>query len=298
MKQFDPTKDHHPILIYSAFGLGKTALLGLIVDRVLQEGQKARLVTAEHYNVLQKYIDDGRVEVWKVNTRDHPFETLRAAADGYWPADSSDPTSPLVPPTAETWQRYPVRMFEGIATIALYIAGAYVVGGLTQRAESERIGFEKEYIQFDDGSESVAGLTWTHFNMTQKEVTEAIRRSQKRPGYSIWTSHEDLTKSKRQMGPEVIGTALTAGIGREFADVLHIVGVANDVTDTTGEVRRYLERRLYLKEHYAPGLPIPYQAKNSVGVASQATVPDYLRMSQDGAPMLDVAERLFKVWGR
>lgn len=286
-----------PVLIYSAFGLGKTSLLELLARKVLQPGQKARLVTAEHYNTIQPAIDEGLIEVWKVNTRDHPFETLRSAVDGYWPADVNDPTSPLIAPTPEMWAKTPVRFFEGIATMCNYLAGSYSVGGLTQRGETERIGYEKEYIQFTDGMTDIAGMTWTYFRIAQSEISDLIQRSMKRGGYVVWTSHEDTVKGGRSIGPEVIGSAITGSIGREFSDVLHIVGVPTDVTDTTtGEIRRLMDRRLYLKQHYPPGSGVPATAKNSVGIARQSSVPDYLKMTTDGQPMLDVIDRLFNVW--
>jgi hypothetical protein len=180
-------------------------------------------------------------------------------------------------------------------SIARYISGATVVGGLTQRAETERIGFEKEYIQFMDGETNVAGLTWTHFNMTQKEVIEIVQRSQKRPGLVLWSAHEDITKSKRAMGPQVIGSAVTAEIGGEFADVWHLASVAKDVMDpATQEIRRYSERRLYVKEHYVPNSPLPFQAKHSAGIKRDKDVPDYFLMTKDGVALSDTVERVWK----
>ena len=289
---------HRSLLIYGAMGSGKTSLIEQIAAHVCTAGQKARLVTAEHYSTIEDAIEEGLVEVWKVNTRDHPFETLRFAVDGFWPADVLDPTSPLIPPTPETWITRPVRFFEGIATFADYITGSYAKGGLTERAETERIGFEKEYIQFTDGETSIAGKTWTYFRIGQNELTDLINRSMKYPGLTGWTSHEDFSKDRRKITPEVIGTALNSDIGRYFADVLHIATVPVDFTDAGGEMRRITERRLYLREHYIPGGAVPYIAKNSVGLKFQDRVPDYLAMTKDGMPRIDVAERLFRLWGR
>lgn len=289
-----------PILIYSQYGMGKTTLA---IELARHLGVKARVYTAEHSASIQDAVDEGIAEVWKVNTRPHPFETLRAAADGYWPADPLDPTSPLVAPTSETWENYPVRIYEGLGTFCQYLISNHATGGLLDRAgRGDIIGPVQEHIQFQDGETSIGGLAWAHYNITQREAVGLVQRSQKRPGFIVWTSHEDDGKERKGapsvMGPEVLGSAVTASIGREFADVWHIAGMPTDYANPDGTVRRITERRLYLKDHVLTEGGMVYKSKNSAGLRVQDKVPDYISLSKNGLPLLDAAERLFAILNR
>src|SRR5262249_50279668 len=115
---------------------GKSSFIAQLIEALLPslpDGCKARIVTAEHYNAYNKLIAAGKAEVWKLNTRNYPFSTTDKAVDGFWPTDPTDPTSKFVAPTLETFQKYPIRVFEGTATIANYLAGNTVRGGLADR---------------------------------------------------------------------------------------------------------------------------------------------------------------------
>ena len=278
---------YHSICVYGAFGAGKTAFLGELIQELLPPGTRARVITAEHYNTIQSLVYDkdtnpnGIIEVWKVNTRPHPFETMRFAVDGFWPENVNDPSSPLIAPTAETWAKYPIRVHEGMATVCQYLASNQVEGGLLDRAgKGDIIGPVQEHIQFQDGETGIGGMCWAHYNIGQRELVGLVQRSQKYPGYSIWSSHEDDGKERnsRIVGPEVIGSALTGSIGREFADLWRVAGVPFDYGEGADK-RRFIERRLYVKEHFDQNGGGPYKAKNSAGLKNQGDVPDYIRLT-------------------
>jgi hypothetical protein len=289
-------KKAHPIMIYGSQGLGKTTLIAEIARHL---GLPVRLYTAEHYDSIQDAIDEGIVEVWKVNTRPHPFETLRAAADGYWPADPLDPTSPLVAPTKETFIKYPIRAYEGMGTYCGYLTSNQHVGGLLWRVgQGETFGDMDFHVQLTDGEESVGGMNWTLYGLAQREIVGLVQRSQKWPGYMIWTSHvDDGKKHERIMGPETIGAALTGNIGREFADVWHIS--SSDTVYVQDNVPRLVtDRYLYLKNHVLVEGGHTYLSRNSVPFRAQSTVPERIAMTKNGQPRLDIAEKLFSVLNR
>ncbi len=289
----------HPILCYSAFGCGKTTLWAELFKQLRTGDEKMRIYTAEHANSIQADIDTGLVEVWKLNTRDHPFDTLRMACKGWWPEDPADPDSRILPPTPETWVKYPFRAYEGMATFSNYLATNHSIGGLLQRAANgESIGFDEGgKVQFDDGGTSVGGSTRTTYGIIQKEIQGLIQVSQRRPGYVFWSTHEDTIFQKGTglplfSGPEVFGGALTSSIGREFADVWRISPVTTNLQDAAGNVRSVTERRLYVKDHVQDG--IPCKARNSGGLGRQKDVSDYYRMSENGLPLMDTAERVVR----
>lgn len=266
---------HYSILGYSLSGVGKTTLWQEVV-RLL--GVKARIWTAEHTGV----INDPAIQCWKVNTRDNPFKVLRRAVQGYWPQDPADPKSPLVAPTDETFKEFPVRIFEGIGTFGDYLASNHAKGGLLWHAgRGDVIGPVQEHIQFDDDGDGIGGLCWAHYNIGQRELLGLVQTSQKYPGLTIWSSHEDEGKEKGVpfYGPQVFGNKMTGAIGKEFDEMWHYCTVPID-KQVGGEKVRLLERRLYIEEHFLPGGTMPYKAKTSI---SKPFVGNHVKLSdKDG----------------
>lgn len=287
-------------LIYGPSGSGKSSFIEMLLRKLLQPGEKARIATAEHYGAYQEVIDEGLAEVWHFSNRSHPFENSRAVAKAYWPEDNEDgvfgqdPTSKLVPFSLELAAKYPVRIYEGIGTTAAYITSNHLEGGLLERAgKGDVIGPVMEHIQFMDGAEGVGGLCWTHYRIGQMEMMGLVQTTQKWPGRTIWTSHEDDGKDRGVpfVGPEVIGSKVTGTIGREFDNLWHLIGVPVDV-DTTDGLRRLVDRRLYVKEHIYPGGTTPCKGKNSAGLSKQKELPDYFSLSKNGLPDLEAVDRI------
>lgn len=289
-----------PIMIFGPTGCGKTTFVAALVEHLLTtkeklKGKKARLYTAEHYNSIQRYIDDGLIEVWKLNTRDFPWETCQKAMDGFWPSDSEDgiagldPTSKLVAPTAKTFEDYPIMIVEGGGTLSNYIGGDYVPGGLMARVgRGERVGRSDDKegpVTFSDGETGMGLMSRGNYGQIQGQMNSLIQRNQKRGGYRIWTSHDSEKEEKRgqvktgrtYLGPQIIGSALAAVIGREFTDVWRLASTVNEEKQVVG-------RYLYLREYVEDGLVV--KCKNSAGMARQHEVKDRIRLTDEKDPKL------------
>ncbi len=301
----------HAINIYGDFGTGKTTLAIRLAKKLLSNGEKVRLVTAENTMSIKEHIDSGFVEVFHVEGRDHPFDTLRKAVDGWWPIEPHKPeVSKLVAPTAATFEEYPLWMYEGTTTLSSYLDDNLVLGGLRQRsADGESIGInEPNKIRFTDGDVTVGGNSQVSYGIIQSEMVSLIKRSQRLRSYTIWTSHSDIIYQQIVVngrpaqgrplygGPEVFGGALTGSIGKEFADVWRI-----GTTEVEVEGTKYTERRLYVKEHRDSD--IPWKAKNSAGDERQDKVPDYFALTAKGLPKrneareIDIADRIVqRLW--
>jgi hypothetical protein len=287
-----------PIMIFGPSGGGKTCFAAalskwLIENKEKLKGKRARLYTAEHYGSVQQYIDDGVIEVWKFNNRDHPWETSQKAMEGYWPSDMEDgiagldPTSPLVAPTAQTFEDYPIMIVEGGGTISNYISGDYVIGGLMQQvAAGIRVGRSDDKdgpVTFQDGETAMALMSRGNYGQVQDQMTSLIQRNQKRGGYRIWTSHDSEKEEKRGkiatgrtfLGPQIKGSALAAVIGREFGDVWRITPESNDDKQVTG---RYVYLRPYTEDN------LTVVCKNSGGEARAAVIKDRVRLTDEKDP--------------
>lgn len=309
------------ILCYSPFGSGKTLFVGLLVRELLKKfppGAQALLYSAEQWDSIEDLVDEGLVKPWKINTWDHPFDTLRMACDGMWPSSKGDSgnydqTAGVTATSREDLvEKYPIRIYEGMATFSNYITGGYALGGMAQRiGAGEKIGPNDSSdgpVQLTDGAYEVGGISRSNFGFAQKRMVDYVQQSQRKPGVTIWTSHEDDVKEKRGgiatgqtvIGPEVFGGALTQVIGREFGAVWRLITIPTDYQQRDGSTRRVIDRRLYLKEHIDPASGMVAKAVTRVAIGKQATLPDFINLTdkdKPGQPRMDAAAALVERLG-
>jgi len=281
---------HSVTLAYGETLHGKTSFLDSVMQYLLKQNPntRARLATCENFDSLQPWIDAKVLDVWQLDQRDEPFDTIALASLGYWPIDPTDPTSKLLPPEKQKdFSMVEARFFEGMATYCDFMMGGYAKGGLAARSgRGERIGPAEETISFTDGGQKVGGNPRTHYNIAQRWIHGAVTNSKKLPGHVIWTSHEVVAKDDRSqkpiLGPELVGTAATSSATRWFGNTIHVLRVDKRIPATQGrETALVSEYRLYLKAHYSDEIPtIPYKAVLRVSPMIQekadAIVPLYI----------------------
>lgn len=276
---------------YSESGGGKSTLIIEVLRWLREKGgypkAKGRIATVEHTGTYAEEEKEGLVEIWDMNTREKPFETVDAAARGRWPKDPKDPSSELV---QTDFNEYILQAMEGISTIAQYMGGSYVSGGLAARAgRGDRIGPAEETISFKDGTRAVGGNARAHYNIVQGDMQGAVANSHKNPVFLIWTAHE--TKAKDDLsgmpivGPDVFGLKATQHVPRWFSSLLYLSSrpvEKQEMVDVGGKKEKMTvidnEYFLWLKTHFEPGMPnIPIKAKNCLGAKNQKDVPAFLR---------------------
>ena len=294
--------NHKALIVYGATCSGKSSFLSEYLRRLLPQGAKARIYTCEHYDAYDDVVNEGLAEVWRFNNRPHPFYTTHKVVENYWPENLLDPKSLLKAPGPDFYDRYPVRIYEGIFTTGQYITSNHVEGGLLERAgRGEKFGGqEMDHIQFMDGEIGVGGMNWPMYNVSQNELVGLVEKSQEYPGHVIWTSHEDEGKQngKTVLGPAVIGNKMTTAIGAKFGNLWHAVEVPTFVNvASSDEKKTVFEKRLYLKPHLFPGTQLLCLSKTSVSLRNQAKIPDYMQMSKGGLPDLEACDRLIKLLG-
>ncbi len=89
------------ICIYGPSGVGKTSLVGTFVTGLYRAtGKRARLYNRDGGVASIGYLQTaGALDLWDMGEVSYPFEALLEASQGAWPADTTDPTSKLEPPT-------------------------------------------------------------------------------------------------------------------------------------------------------------------------------------------------------
>jgi hypothetical protein len=276
--------------VYGETHHGKTTFLSSVLHYLLSMNPKlrAKLCTAENFESLEPWQKAGVLDIWQIDIRQDPFDTIALASQGYWPEDTSDPSSKLLPPTRQKdYELIQARFFEGMSSYCDFMMGGYAKGGLAARSgRSERIGPAEETISFTDGASKVGGNPRTHYNITQRWIQGAVINSKKLPGTIIWTTHEVVAKDDRSgkaiLGPELVGTAATSAAPRWFGNTIHAVRVDRRVPGEKGkDPTLESEYRLYLKAHYTEEIPnIPYKAVMRVSPLVQEEadklVPPYI----------------------
>lgn len=94
-------------LVYADSGAGKTSLIESLATYLYKkEGKRTRLVTGDGggWDTISHLVEAGIVIPWQVDLHEHPFETLMLASEGYWPEDTGDPRSKLIPPFTVTYK--------------------------------------------------------------------------------------------------------------------------------------------------------------------------------------------------
>jgi len=285
------------IAVHGDSGHGKTGICGSFSEWLQEKypGTKARLITADNIDVVEPHIHAGLIDVWQIPLWDHPFEAINYASQGYWPQDTSNPKSKLLPPTAATWQSVRLLMFEGLSHFSDMLmkhlgdlgGEGKSIGPGTRTGKGD--GEKADLINFQDGDYGVGGNSMSHYNITQKEMRKYILASSVLPIPCLWTAHtiKATEDNKPIYGPQLAGKAATAKVQSWFSALLHAH------VQPQGSALSY---RLYLKEHVDTKNcgPIPFKAiqriplplldpklKQTIENKWNEIVPEYIEWTND-----------------
>ena len=89
------------MVLYGPSGVGKTSLVGTFATGLYRAtGKRMRLYNRDGGVASIGYLQAAGIsDIWDMGEAAYPFEALLEASQGAWPADPSDPTSKLEPPT-------------------------------------------------------------------------------------------------------------------------------------------------------------------------------------------------------
>src|ERR1022692_3004837 len=108
-------------LIYGASGTRKTSNIGLIALYVWNKyHKKTRMITLDGggFDPLLSLVEEGIIQPWVlIGRKKLTTNVVDLAMQGYWPKDVDDPVSPLVSPTAATWEEIGFYAIEGLTSM-------------------------------------------------------------------------------------------------------------------------------------------------------------------------------------
>lgn len=237
------------VLIYGGSGTGKSSLIAALAEHFLADGLTVKAAIAEESAPLKR-VKSEKFSMWNLGLREHPFDAVRFASQGFWPQILEDPKSKLVHTSADVW------LFEGLSTMGDLCLGATVSGGLAARYAEERgTGLEEKNVRFTDGQMKIGGNPQSHYGTVQRWMLDSMAVSRKLPGIKVWTAHELRVNDEKTMqpivGPQIVGEAKTKtdDIPRLFANVFHC-GIKLEKKEVKGYgVVPIPVHRLYLSTH-------------------------------------------------
>lgn len=259
------------MMIYGNGGMGKSTLGAQAAAYTHKTtGKKTRVVNMDGGGTRNAYaglIEKGIAEVWDLDLWDEKslFLTLDQATKGFWPEDTKEPNSPLLPPFskskvcpscqkdvgAKTFAIPPKCMSCGSAipagtfcrTLTTYANGFDAVGlevfeGFTSFGEAllrrlRTINPDGGRVIADNGTDgskfNISAPGQQHYGDAQAYLGQFVANSKTIPTERVlWTALENRGEEdgKSIFGPKGPGQALTAACVPWFTDVLHLDGVA------------------------------------------------------------------------
>jgi hypothetical protein len=317
---------------YGQSGTGKTEAIAAVCKQIYEaDGLTSRIILGDGSKAT--YIDRGLVdarvvEVCDFSIRPWPLTVMAKLCEGYWPADTEDPNSPLVPPKAEDLKRIGVFGVEGLSVGAQYLMGD-IQGGLAEQAgRGIKIGqdspvFSKDVLfdgkgqvikgsgpkVLDDKGKvieepfSYGGNPVAHYGYAQRRLLANVERTKAFPHIVIWSAHERSTEDKvskeKLVGPEAAGEAITSNLPRVFNNTLHFVTASRKKEKAKDEHTEQMvtdldvEYRVYTRDHFHPDgtMFVKYKAVTR-GCSEGEGMPQYLTSDVPGAAVLQFYQKL------
>lgn len=259
------------MMVYAQGGMGKSTLGAQLAAMLFkQTGKKTRVVNMDGggtRNAHAGLIEKGISEVWDLDQWDEKalFLTLNLATQGFWPEDTQEPNSPLLPPFSK-WKEcpscgkdvgakgyaLPPKCSSCGATLAagtfcktrttyangFDAVGAMVFEGFTSFGEAllrrlRSINPEGGRSIEDKNLDGTVGFKVAapgqqHYGDAQAYLAQFVANTKSIPtGVVLWTALENRgeEEGKAVYGPKGPGQALTTTCIPWFTDVIHLDGV-------------------------------------------------------------------------
>ncbi len=235
------------MLLFGRSGSYKTSELRHIARRTYAKyGKITRLVSSDGggWTPLQPEIDVGIIEPWRVTLQEHPISVYRKLSKGYWPKPvqrNGQRELALVEPNADTWKRVGAYLIEGLTSISAVMMRDHIINQ-RKLAEDPLVGQweEKVLVELGDGklsdaTEKYMTSNWGHFNSVQQSVYEIVTAFSGLPlhmvGFTaletageerVGTGKTRVSTGRVQIGPQVIGQAMTTVVPAWVGDCIHM----------------------------------------------------------------------------
>lgn len=320
-------------LIYSRTHSGKTSLLGTFARWLwVKQGLKTRLYGADGggWAPMQDLVDAGIVDAWDLSNHIHPFETVRRAAQGWWPVDKANPKSPLEPLYLDTYtatcdKHQPPRIVEAKQVVQgatcsdckaplvfaikrtpnpkndLIGFGLVIHEGLTSYSDmfmddmSDRSAAgekmgEEVAIRFADGDLRVASSSRGSYGIAQRRVKDSVEEMRHLPTPYVICSALEDRGTDDLRRVPVYGPKLAGHAAADDCPRWFGPTFSLALIAIPGKLP---ERRLYLSSYFLPGDEVEHVAGTRLPPIALKGIPQYIAYEPDNPTLLgDVIEMI------
>lgn len=264
-------------VLYGQSGSRKTTNVGLSCAYWHRKtGKRGRLISMDGggFEPIEPLIEAGILEVWSLNDRPHPIESLDLACQGYWPADALDPASKLVAPTPATWERVGFMAFEGLTS-----GGDVILREL--RAKKASLSQDPSY-SWMSGATVYSGANMSYYGFVQDRLYDFVMKTHMLPVERVlWTALEGRGEEEGSriptFGPAIAGKKSTGKAPQWFGNCLHLEMLVTEEADAKMKQTRLVTKPvMYLRSHADPLTKMAYPAKTRAPYQFAAELPEFL----------------------
>lgn len=268
----------HTTLIFGKTGSGKTTSLGEAAKYLYKKtgGRIGRWICSDKggWKPAQGIADAGIVEVYNIVDEPNMPVLIHKLARGYWPTALEQGQRPkgvkLAPPTEESMKNVGFYFYEGLTSTAeelmKYLRDRQIpIGG-------DAVG--KFTVKDEDGKDVLfCANNMKHYDWVQGEMMVVLSELTALPVPNVIISANEAAGTDDDSrdtirGPQVIGKAATARVGKNVGDCIHY----ETYTKTEGQVNS-LAIRAYFKSHPDPKFPtINYDCKARIPLSQIPTL--------------------------
>ncbi len=258
-------------ICYGASGTRKTSNIGLVALYVWQKyHKKTRMITLDGggFDPLLSLVEEGIIEPWVLIGRTKLTTNLvDLAVQGYWPKDVNDPISPLVSPSAVTWEEVGFYAVEGLTSM-----GDTFIRSLKRDkavlSQEPSYTYTEEAIEVD-GKKRVIGYSggnMTYFGFAQDQLYDFVMKTHVLPCEKVlWTALEGKGEEEGSRapvyGPAIVGRKSTGKATQWFGNSVHIEQLISEKYDEKTKQTEVIESPIMYTRTHAGKDKIPFPCK-------------------------------------
>jgi hypothetical protein len=265
-------------LLYGASKCRKTTNCGLAAEYFFKKtGKRARHITADGggYEPIEPLVHAGLIDVWALNEWPHPIEAMDQACQGWWPEDTQNVSSKIVPPTAATWQQIGFISIEGLTS-----NGDLILRHL--RDTKARLSQDPAYT-WRDGTHEYSGSNMSYYGFVQDRLYDFVMKTQMLPVERVlWTALEGKGEEEGTKvpvyGPAIAGKKSIGKAPQWFGNCLHteLLVSQESVDPKTKQLTLKQDVVMYLRPHADPINKVAFPAGTRAPYQFAKELPEYM----------------------
>lgn len=271
-------------LLYAASGCRKTSNIGLVALYVWQKYHKrTRMITLDGggYDPLLSLVEEGIIQPWVlIGRKKLTTNVIDLAMQGYWPKDIDDPVSPLVSPSAATWEDIGFYAIEGLTSMGDNFI-RILKRDKASLSQDPSYTYSEEAVEVDGKKMTVSysGGNMTYFGFAQDQLYDFVMKTHVLPCEKVlWTALEGKGEEEGTRaplyGPAIVGRKSTGKAPQWFGNTVHIEQLVSEKMDDKTKQTLVIETPVMYTRTHCGKDKIPFPCKTRAPFQLATKMPD------------------------